>query len=333
MASLTRSRNTTFQRNSRESDSDDRASNLEMRSLISIIIAALALAIGAFSQTQTRSLSIKTEPSAIVWLNNLRYGVTDEKGVLELKRAPVGRQALRVRANGFREATKVILPTQNGQIDVPLTKTTDAAELAFQEAERLSLLDRAKAIEAYRNAIKLKPANVEAHVGMARMMSDSGDFEGAEKAIRQAAKLNPRHAEASAVAGRIQKLSGDEAKAIAAFKRAITNGGGFQPEAFTGLGILYQERAEEAAANSDAASEPKNYAESAKNFAIAVKQLGTSPDAAAIIQLLGLVYEQQKKYNEAIVLYQDFLRLFPDSAEATAVQSFIVQLKKQMAEQ
>jgi len=305
----------------------------KMKRSISIILIAFAFSVSAFAQTAMRSITIRSEPSATVWLNGVRYGLTDDKGMLVLRNAPAGRQTARVRANGFREVTKAILPAQKGTIDIPLVKTTDEGELAFQEAERLSLLDRAKAIEAYRNAIKLKPANVEAFVGMARMMSDSGDFEGANTAIRQALKLNPRHADAAVVDGRIQKLSGDETKAIAAFKKAITNGGGFQPEAYTGLGILYQERAEASAAESDAGNELKNYTESARNFAVAVKQLGTAPDAPVVIQLLGLVYEQQKKYKEAIALYENFLRLFPDSPEASAVASFIVQLKKQMVEQ
>jgi hypothetical protein len=32
-------------------------------------------------------------------------------------------------------------------------------------------------------------------------------------------------------------------------------------------------------------------------------------------------------------LYEEFLRIFPDAVEAEAVRSFIVQIKKQMAEQ
>jgi tetratricopeptide (TPR) repeat protein len=51
-----------------------------------------------------------------------------------------------------------------------------------------------------------------------------------------------------------------------------------------------------------------------------------------LYQLLGLVYERQKKYNEAIAVYEEFLKLFPDSNDAPAVQSFIVQLKKQMGQ-
>ncbi|MBV9217213.1 MAG: hypothetical protein JO053_13675, partial [Acidobacteria bacterium] len=59
-----------------------------------------------------------------------------------------------------------------------------------------------------------------------------------------------------------------------------------------------------------------------------LKQLSGAPDAIVIYQLLGLVYERQKKVSQAIGLYEEFLRTFPDAPEADAVRSFIVQLKK-----
>jgi tetratricopeptide (TPR) repeat protein len=293
-------------------------------------IAFILLIASAPVWVAAQRVTIKTEPNASVWLNGVMYGKTDASGTLEIKSPPTGVQKVRVRSEGFKETTK---PLAAGVNQVTLAKTADEAELAFQEAEKLAGADRAKAAEAYRRVIKLKPAYIDAHIGLARILSDAGDFEGANKAIKAAIRLAPRNAEAAAVDGRIQKLSGDEAKAIAAFKRAIANGGGFQPEAYTGLAMLYQERAEAAGAEGDVADEEKNYAEAAKNFAIAVKQLGSGADAPTIYQLLGLVYERQKKYKEAIALYETFLRLFPDSAEATAVQSFIVQLKKQISEQ
>jgi tetratricopeptide (TPR) repeat protein len=273
---------------------------------------------------------IKTEPNASVWLNGVLYGKTDAGGQLTIKSTPAGVQKVRVRAGGFKEITK---PMTGGTMQIALTKTTDEAELAFQEAERLAGVDRAKAAEAFRRVIKFKPSFVDAYIGLARTLSDAGDFEGANSAIRSATKIAPQNAEAAAVDGRIQRLSGDDAKAIAAFKRAIAIGGGFQPEAYTGLAMLFQDRAEAAGADGDMTGEAKNYEEAAKNFSIAVKQLGTSVDAPTIYQLLGLVYEKQKKYKEAIALYQSFLRLFPNSAEASAVESFIVQLKKQMEDQ
>lgn len=292
-------------------------------------LLAFFLFAGATIVNAQRSAVIATEPNASVWLNGIFYGKTDASGKLEIKSVPAGAQKLRIRAEGFKELSK---PLVAGSNTITLVKTTDEAELAFQEAERQSTLDRTKATEAYRKVIKLKPTHVDAAIGLARILSDAGDFEGANSAIRSAVKIAPRNAEAAAVDGRIQKLSGDEAKAIAAFKRAITLGSGFQPEAYTGLALLHQERAEAAGADGDIAAEERNYTEAAKNFAIAVKQLGTSVDAPTIYQLLGLVYEKQKKYKEAIALYQSFLRLFPNSPEATAVESFIVQLKKQMAE-
>jgi tetratricopeptide (TPR) repeat protein len=295
--------------------------------LLQVVLFVLAAVTAVIPQ---HSAVITTEPGAAVWLNGVSYGRTDAAGKMEIRSVPAGPQKLKVRANGFKEITKLLV---RGNNQIGLVKTTDETELAFQEAERLSLLDRTKAAEAYRKVIKLKPAHVDAAIGLARILSDAGDFEGANTAIRSAVRLAPRNAEAAAVDGRIQKLSGDEVKAIAAFKRAISLGGGFQPEAYTGLAILYQERADAAGAEGDVAGEDRNYAEAAKNFAVAVKQLGTGADAPTIYQLLGLVYEKQKKYKEAIALYETFLRFFPDSLEATAVESFIVQLKKQMAEQ
>jgi len=298
-----------------------------MRLFLNIVFV---LSIAAISTHAQRTATIKTETNASVWLNGVLYGKTDTSGTLEIRNPPTGLQKVRVRAVGFKEATK---PLINGSNQISLIKTTDDAELAFQEAEGLSAVDRAKAAEAYRRAIKLKPAYIDAHIGLARTLSDAGDVDGADKAIQAAMKLAPHNAEASVVDGRIQKAIGQNAKAIAAFKRAVTLGGGFQPEAYTGLGLLYQERAEEAAGEGDTVGETKNYDEAARNFAIAVKQLGTGVDAPTIYQLLGLVYERQKKFKEAIALYETFLRLFPDNAEAEAVRSFIVQIKKQLAEQ
>lgn len=165
-------------------------------------------------------------------------------------------------------------------------------------------------------------------MALARVLLDSGDLEEAQKGINSARKLRPGYAEASAVQGRIYKESGEEEKAVAAFKRSIAEGKGFQPEAYTGLGLLYKEKAE-SVGGGDFEAETAHYAESAKNLKLALKQLSGAPDAVVIYQLLGLIYEQQKRTDDAIALYEEFLRIFPDTVEATAVQSFIVQLKKQ----
>ncbi len=279
-----------------------------------------------------RTITVITEPNAIVWLDDLRRGTTDESGKLIIKPVTAGAHKLRVRADGFKEASQNLTAVQEGDVKIALVKTTDQAELTFQEAERLSTTDREKAIAAYRKAIRLRPKHAEANLALARVLSASGDNEGALKAIAAAKKARLNYAEASAVEGRIYISEGDEKKAIAAFKRAITEGKGIQPEAQTGLGLLYKEKAEAFGSTGDFESEEANYMLAAGYFRKAVSQLAGAPDAITIYQFLGLAFEKMKKFNEAIAVYEEFLRVFPDSNEATAVNSFILQLKKQMSE-
>lgn len=126
---------------------------------------------------------------------------------------------------------------------------------------------------------------------------------------------------------------GEEDSAIASFKRAIAEGKGFQPEALTGLGLLYKEKAEGEGGSGDFGQEEALYLEAAKHLRTGIRQLSGAPDAEVLYQLLGLVYEKMKKYDEAIATYEEFLQIFPDSNEVSAVRSFIVQIKKQMSEQ
>ena len=283
-------------------------------------------------ETVFRTVSVISEPDAIVWIDGVKYGKTADKGKLTIKTVAPGKRVFRIRADGFKEVTKTVLPTQNGDLEISLTKTTDQAELAYQQAEALSTTDRDKAAESYNKAIRLRPQFLQALVGIARVYSEGGQGEKAESAIKAVRKINPRTAEASVIEGRILKDGGEDEKAIASFKRSIAEGSGFQPEAHTGLGLIYKERAENAAANGDYEQEDKNYNEAAKYFSIAVKQLSGAPDSVILYQFLGLVYEQQKKYKEAIAVYQEFLRLFPDHPESATFESYIVQLKKQLDE-
>lgn len=302
-----------------------------------IILAAAVFSISASAQVKKpalpalRSINVVTEPNAIVWIDGVQYGKTDKLGNLTIATVAPGAHTLRVRASGFKEISRPLGAAQKGDIEITLVKTTDEAEIAFQKAEVLATSDRDAAAEAYRSAIKLRPKYPEAYIALARVLAEMGDLDEARTALAGARKVRPGYAEASAIEGRILKEAGEEAKAIAAFKRAITEGKGFQPEAYTGLGLLYKEKAEGAGGDFD--QEAANYAEASKNLKAALKQLSGAPDTIVIYQLLGLIYERMKKYNEAIALYEEFLRIFPNSSESEAVRSFIVQLRKQMNEQ
>ncbi|HEX8130816.1 MAG TPA: tetratricopeptide repeat protein [Pyrinomonadaceae bacterium] len=270
----------------------------------------------------SKSITLKTEPKAVVWLDEVRRGVTDESGRFEIAKVSPGRHTLRVRAAGFRERTLSLLPTQRGEFPVPLTRTTDEAELAFQQAEearaRASADDaRHKAAELYRRALTLRPRFAEAHVGLARVLLDLNDYEGALDEVEEARASRPGLAEASAIEGRILRASSQNEQAVAAYVRAIREARGFQPEAHTGLGIIYEEEGK--------------YEEAAAAFRKAIAQL--SDTEPVLYELLGRVYERLEKYKEAVAAYEKYLALAPNGKLAPAIESVIEQLRKQAAEQ
>lgn len=277
---------------------------------------------------QTRTITIVSEPAASVWLDDILRGKTDETGKLAIKNAPAGIHRLRIRANGFKETTQTLTAAQRGDIKITLAPTGDEAELAFQQAEAQT--DRQKAIALYRQAVGLRPKYAEAYVGLARALSATGEVEEALKAVADARKARLNYAEASAVEGRIYNADGNEVKAIAAYKRAIREGKNFQPEAHTGLALLYRDKAEDAGSSGDLQTEKANLTLAAGELSLAVKQLSGAPDAEILYQILGGIYEKMQDYKKAIAVYQEFLRIFPESNEASAVESFIVQLRKQM---
>jgi tetratricopeptide (TPR) repeat protein len=270
----------------------------------------------------TKSLTVSTEANAIVWLDEVRRGVTDAGGKLQLEKVTAGRHTLRVRASGFKERTLAVLPTQRGQIKVRLTRTTDEAELIFQQAEtaREKAKDdesRRAAAELYRRAIELRPALPAAHVGLARILLDLNDYKKALGEIEEARRDRPVYPEASAVEGRIYRYAAFWDDAIASFRRAIREARGFQPEAHTGLALLLEEKG----MNEEAAAE----------FRTAINQLSDSEPV--IYQLLGAMYEKMEKYKEAVEAYEKYLQLAPEGNLAPAVRSVIDQLRKQAEEQ
>ncbi len=282
--------------------------------------------IAVFGQS-VRSLTVVTEPSARVWIDDVEYGTTDSDGRIKFRTFATGVHKLRVRATGFKEVTQTL--AAGGEIRVALVRSTDEAELAFQKAEAES--DKEKAVGLYEKAIKLRPAYPEAFIGLARVQSSLGDIDEALKAVRAARKLKPGFALASTVEGRILKDDGKVDQAIASFKRAITEGRGVQPEAHAGLGLIYRERAESSVSDGDSDAATANYLLAAGELQKAATQLAGAPDAITIFQLLGDSFERADKWPEAIKVYEQFLRVFPDANEAEMFRSFIVQAKKRIS--
>lgn len=294
----------------------------------SLFLLLTLAATSVFAQQAQRSIVVLTEPDAIVWIDDVKRGVTDETGKLVIKPVRLGNRKLRVRADGFKEITQTVPAAHKGELKITLVKTTDEAELTYQQAEKTAESDKEKSIELYRKAVKLRPKYAEAFLGMARAYLDLNKIKDAHEAVAAARKIRPIYPELTAVEGRIFRADFDEEKAISSFKRAIREGGGYQPEAFTGLAILYKEKAELAGGGGDFEQEKALFAEAAKNFSSAIEQLsGSEP---VVYYMLGEIYEKQDRFAEAIKVYEQFIRDMPDSDEVSVMESFITQLKKKI---
>ncbi len=205
---------------------------------------------------------------------------------------------------------------------VKLVKTSDQAELIFQQAEdaREKAKDdeaRQKAVELYQEALKLRPAFPAAHVGLARVLLDLNQFQPALAEIEAARRTRPAYAEASAVEGRINREAAFTDEAIQSFRRAIREAKGFQPEAHVGLARVLEEKGQ--------------YPEAIAEYRTAIAQLSDSEPV--IYQLLGAAYEKQQKYKEAVTVYEKYLELAPNGSLAPAIRSIIDQLRREAAGQ
>ena len=238
-----------------------------------------------------------------------------------MKSISPGRHLLRVRATEFKEASSPLIAGRRS-VTVKLVRTTDRAELIFQQAEeaRDQAKDdtaRQKAAELYREALKLRPAFPAAHVGLARVLLDLNQYQQGLAEIEEARRTRPAYAEASAVEGRIHREAAFTEEAIQSFRRAIREGRGFQPEAHVGLARVFEEKGQ--------------YPEAILEYRKAIAQLSDSEPV--IYQLLGAAYEKQQNYKDAIVAYEKYLGLAPNGSLAPAIRSMIDQLRRDAAGQ
>lgn len=298
-----------------------------MKSAICFAVLLMAAFVGMVSAQRpgaqsavanARTIIVMTEANAVIWIDEIRRGTTDAGGRLSAVKISSGAHTLRVRANGFKESSVPVTAAQRGEIRVHLLRTTDEAELAFQQSEsaREAARDdqaRQKAADLYRRTLVLRPAFPAAHVGLARVLMDLNDTNGALAEIEAARRYRAVYPEASAVEGRIYRESGGTDEAIGAFNRAIRESHGFQPEAHVGIGRVYEEKGQ--------------FELAAREFQIAINQL--SDTEPIIYQLLGAAYEKSGHNKEAIAAYENYLRLAPNGSLAPAVQSILEQLKSQ----
>jgi Flp pilus assembly protein TadD len=263
------------------------------------------------------SLKVTTgQAGSVIFINNIRHGVTNESGIAEIKRVWTGSFSARVRTVGFSDWNGRVLIKANtgGVLKVTQTPTTDQALLHYQKGE--ALRDKGKNSDAAREfkaALALRPVFPEARVALARSSISLQDYQESEKQLELAEKNYGRpFAEAHTVAGFLRRQQGLLDESIEEYRKALRIAAGNSFEAHIGLAIALNEAGE-----TD---------EAVKEYRTGILQdMETEP---ILYYQLGEILERAERKKEAIEAYSKYLQLDPEGELAGAAESVIKQLKE-----
>jgi tetratricopeptide (TPR) repeat protein len=294
---------------------------------IALMIICLA-SVGAGAQrtsNATGALRVITgNPGSVVFINNVRHGVTDETGALDLPRVKAGAYPVRVRTVGFADwkGSVVIVARAKRELKVVQKPTSDEAEIHYQKGEQLrDLAKNEEAVEEYRKALSLRRTFPEARVAMTRSLITLQDYQEAEKQIQAALKERSPYVEAQTVLANLRRNQGLVEEAIAEYRKAIRLARGNSFEAHIGLAIALNEAME-------SSDDPRIVDEIVREYRIGIAQdMETEP---ILYYQLGEILEKANRKKEAIEAYRNYLRLDPEGQYASAVESIIEQLKQEI---
>ena len=271
------------------------------------------------SATPARSGALKVIsglPESVVYINNVRHGVTGESGELNLRRVLSGSYPVRVRTVGYADwkGSVVIAPGSIRTLKVTQQRTADEPTLRFQKAE--ALRDKGKnrdAIEEYKQALALRSFS-DARIGMARSLIPLQDFQGAETQVQTAIKAGgPTLVEAQTVLANLRRHQGLVEESIVEYRKALRLARGNSFEAHIGLAIALNEQGV--------------IDEAVKEYKIGIMQdMETEP---ILYYQLAEILERANRNKEAIEAYRNYLRLDPEGEYASAVESIIERLKEE----
>lgn len=267
---------------------------------------------------------ITGQPGSVVFINNVRHGVTSDKGELDLPRVKAGSYSARVRTVGFADWNGSVLIVASGSRTLKVTQQpmSDQAVLHCQKGDELR--DRGKnrdAILEYQAALTLRPSFPEAHLGASRSFITLQDFQGAEKHIQSAIKSGGRTlAEAQTVLANLRRSQGLVEDSIAEYRKALRLARGNSFEAHIGLAIALNEL-------NESRNDPRLLDEVAKEYRIGIAQdMETEP---ILYYQLGEILEKAGRNRQAIEAYGNYLRLDPEGEFASAAESIIERLKEE----
>ncbi|MBT8469764.1 MAG: tetratricopeptide repeat protein [Deltaproteobacteria bacterium] len=167
---------------------------------------------------------------------------------------------------------------------------------------QIELRSFSAAREALERAIVANPDTAGYHEKLGSVLIELNDWKGAQTALKKSLELDPTLFKAHFKLGRCSEELEDPQSALYQYSDAIMTGPRFLPS-YSALGRLYADL---------------RYPDQAAQVlaeALKVAMPGTEEEAN-IHHLLGTVYQQQRKYDEAITEFQSALGIVPGMSDA-----------------
>jgi Tfp pilus assembly protein PilF len=201
-------------------------------------------------------------------------------------------------------------PARAGVIDV---RVPAEAKTAFDKG-RTALFEKKNnaAISYFKKAIEIYPDYHEAHMSLGQLYMDASEWEKAEVSLRQAVKTNPKSVTAMIALGEVYRRLKKYAEGEQVLEEALKVDNNSWESNFT-LGRIHWEL---------------------KDIVKAGKYVGRSiqlqPNVAESHLLAGNIFIRAGLPAQAVIEYEEYLRLAPQGEFSTQTQALVDKLKKSL---
>ena len=208
------------------------------------------------------------------------------------------------------ESSNVKPPTHVGVIDV---RVPVEAQTAFDKGQAAVAEKKTDvAISHFKKAIEIYPEYYDAHLSLGQLYMDSSQWDKAEASFRQAMTVHPKAVRAMVSLGEVYRREKKYEQGEKVLAEALKLDNNSWESNFT-LGRIYWER--------------KDIVTAGKYVA---RTLEINPDVAEAHLLAGNIFIRAGLPANALVEYQEYLRLAPHGEFATQTQELVAKLKKSL---
>lgn len=203
-------------------------------------------------------------------------------------------------------------PARGGVIDV---RVPAEARAAFEKG-RIAVSEKksSAAISYFKKAVEIFPDFHDAHMSLAQLYMDAGEWEKAEASLRQAVKINPKSVSAMVSLGEVYRRLKKYPEGEQVLAEALKIDNNSWESNFT-LGRIYWEL--------------KDIVKAGRHVGRAIE---LEPNVAESHLLAGNIFIRVGLPAQALVEYEEYLRLAPQGEFSAQTQALIAKLKKSLSD-